>query len=599
MRHYATLAIALAASVSLLHAQSGDPPSRVARISVRAGQASLQPSGASEWGDASLNGIVTTGDRLVTGADGQAELEIGPMSVRIAEGSDVTVTNLADRYLQLGLEQGTLRLSVYRLSAGDSIEVDTPNGALMVTTPGEYRFEIADDDSHTTVSVDVGGLEIVGPGVNQIVRGGQAVRLTGTDRIDVVSVVRPARTSFDQWAADRDHRVNTASCAQYMSNDIPGCADLDDAGRWEANADFGTVWYPTRVAAGWVPYRDGRWVWVEPWGWSWIDDAPWGYAPFHYGRWAQFGPRWGWIPGPLGRRPYYAPALVAFIGGPGWRVGVSSGTQAWFPLGPHEAYFPSYHHGDDYLRRVNSANVRNVGDITVFVDARNAGRMNYANRATGMTAVPTDAFRNGRPVGRAVVKLSPDAVGRGAIIAHPETAPDQRAVFGGRPAARPPTAQRPPMITMATPRTAPERAPFAPNRPARTPAPILRQTPPPSEPAPPVQATPRTPTDARRQPRDVRPIITRSPPPLALPPFPAREPALQAHPGKPLEPQQTQNVRAGRPAGPPRDIERPAHPVDTPNATPAKPQAPAKQRPAPAGSPTTGARRDTTVTRRP
>jgi hypothetical protein len=51
------------------------------------------------------------------------------------------------------------------------------------------------------------------------------------------------------------------------------------------------------------------WRWVMPWGWSWVDDAAWGFAPSHYGRWASIpetdsldpsapGPeRWGWVPG--------------------------------------------------------------------------------------------------------------------------------------------------------------------------------------------------------------------------------------------------------------------------------------------------------------
>ena len=30
---------------------------------------------------------------------------------------------------------------------------------------------------------------------------------------------------------------------------------------------------------------EGRWVWTEPWGWTWVDDQPWGFAPSHYGRW--------------------------------------------------------------------------------------------------------------------------------------------------------------------------------------------------------------------------------------------------------------------------------------------------------------------------
>jgi len=83
------------------------------------------------------------------------------------------------------------------------------------------------------------------------------------------------------------------------------------------------------------------------------------------------------------------------------------------------------------------------------------------------------------------------------------------------------------------------------------------------------------------QPRRGRTIITRTPPPPVVPPFTAREPALQADPGKPLEPQQTQNVRAGRPAGPKKDPEIQLRPTAKP-AQP-KPAQPKPEQPKPAG----------------
>jgi hypothetical protein len=39
-------------------------------------------------------------------------------------------------------------------------------------------------------------------------------------------------------------------------------------------AGYGDIWYPD-VPAGGAPYREGYWAWVEPWGWSWIDEEAW------------------------------------------------------------------------------------------------------------------------------------------------------------------------------------------------------------------------------------------------------------------------------------------------------------------------------------
>ncbi|HEV8408971.1 MAG TPA: DUF6600 domain-containing protein, partial [Gemmatimonadaceae bacterium] len=633
--------LALTLTASALHAQAGDPPSRAARISALTGTASLQPAGATDWSDAALNYTVTTGDRIYTPAGGRMELEIGPMSVRLSENSDVTVTNLTDGFMQLGVEQGTVRLSVYRLARGDSIEIDTPNGAVMVGAVGEYRVDVPDDDRFSTVSVDQGSAEIVGPGVDQIVRGGQAVQLSGTDNIRAISVPRPAPISFDSWAMDRDHRLESAGCARYMNRDIPGCADLDENGQWDTNPAYGAVWYPSHVSADWVPYRYGRWVWIDPWGWSWVEDEPWGYAPFHYGRWTQIGSRWGWIPGPIQARPYYAPALVAFVGGAGWSIGVNIGTQAWFPLGPREAYIPSYHHDDNYLRQVNISNVRNVTNISAIINVTNVNQVRYVNRNAGMTAVPTDVFRAGRPVSKAVVQVAPENRGRGSIISHPSAAPTPTAALGGRPATAPPrAAPRPPMITTESPRRgAPDRGPPdrggppqrgqpaqaqpprgqpAPVQPQPQPAaqpprtepqrgnpqanepprgrpapvpPVAVPTPAPSPAAPPIAPEPRRAEANPNQPRQGRAIITRTAPPPAAPPFEAKAPALNDHPGKPLEPQQTNNVRQGRPAGPPKDPETVDHRIVVPPAPAARAPiaAPPKANPTPVPAPAAAA----------
>ena len=519
MRRRILVTFALTISVSALSAQTGSPPSRAARISALTGQVSLQLAGATDWSDVALNYTVTTGDRIYSAAGSRLELEIGSMSVRIADLSDVTVTNLSDGFLQLGIEQGTVRLSVYRMPRGDSIEVDTPNGAVMVTAPGSYLIDIPDNDNFTVVSVDDGSVEVVGPGVDQIVRRGQAVQLSGTDNIRAVSMPRPNQTAFDQWAANRDQRLGSAGCARYMSRDIPGCADLDDNGRWESNAQYGAVWYPSSVSAGWVPYRDGRWVWIDPWGWSWVDDEPWGYAPFHYGRWSQFGASWGWIPGPMDVRPYYAPALVAFVGGSGWSVGVSIGTQAWFPLGPREAYIPSYHHDEAYLRQVNISNVRNVTNINTFINVQNVDRVAYVNRTRGITAVPTDAFRRGDPVSRAAVTVTPEIAGRGSIISHPLATPVARAALGGRPAAvAPPAAPRPPMVTTASPRTVPPGQ-------ARGGQPQQGQ---------PQQAQPQKTAPQQAQPQQAPPQKTQ----------PQQPQPRQAQPRQPQQPQQAQPQQA-------------------------------------------------------
>ena len=94
-------------------------------------------------------------------------------------------------------------------------------------------------------------------------------------------------------------------------------------------------------AAGWAPYRFGHWGWVDPWGWTWVDDSSWGFAPFHYGRWAYQNARWEWSPGAVQARPVYAPLSSSSSGGSGWAPSAGEGI-GWFAPGPREVYIPPY-----------------------------------------------------------------------------------------------------------------------------------------------------------------------------------------------------------------------------------------------------------------
>jgi uncharacterized protein DUF6600 len=592
--------------VTPLFADQGDPPARAGRLSVLEGNVSFQPSGEDQWSQATLNYTVTTGDRLYTDQGSRAEIEIGPFAVRMSEGTDLTFANLNDQVMQLGIGQGTIRVGVYELPRGNTFEIDTPNGALTALGPGSYRVDV-DPNSGTLASVNEGGLQITGGGADQALRAGQAAQLTGTDQVQVTLVQLPARDGFDQWCASRDRRIRSFASRRYVSPYIPGAEDLDGYGRWEDVSDYGPVWYPAGVPGGWVPYRFGHWVWIEPWGWTWVEDEPWGFCPFHYGRWVFIGTAWAWVPGPVVVAPVYAPALVAFVGGGGFSVSIGIG---WFPLGPREPFFPWYHHSDTYVREVNITNIRNVTNITNITNVTNINNIHYVNQSVATTAVPTEVFRSGQPVAPRAVRVAPQQAARAQVIPHPQVAPASIAAFGGKSpvkappvgtvrGATPPPALRtaPPSATRTEPSAPRAGAPtFPATRPAPQPPLVNRSTPPPrtepgppprteaappSRTAPPVITRSAPPVERRQVPIPPPPsapprVITRTPPPPRDVPFSAHQPALTQHPGRPLEPQQEQSVRAGRPAGPMRDREFPPHVSPPPRAAPPPPSRPAK-----------------------
>jgi hypothetical protein len=253
-----------------------------------------------------------------------------------------------------------------------------------------------------------------------------------------------------------------------VAEDVIGYEDLDDNGEWSDVPEYGHVWYPTTVSVGWTPYHYGHWGWVGAYGWTWIDDAPWGFAPFHYGRWAHIGNRWGWCPGPRSVRPYYAPALVAFIGG-GVTISVG-GPVGWFPLGPRDVYFPGYHVSRGYFTRVNVSNtIVNTTIINNYYGGYSRGSINYAevnfrNRAVAgaVIAVPGAAFVGARPVNRAAISVGRDTFANARVTAFAPVAPTRASLVAStaRPGRAPPARALDRRIVAAT-KPPPPVAPFA------------------------------------------------------------------------------------------------------------------------------------------
>ena len=380
-----------------------DPPGRVARLSYVEGQVSLAPAESEDWADAVLNRPLTSGDRLWLDSDARAELEVGSATVHLDRGTGFGFVQLGDAVMQMSLTEGAATIRVRTLAERESIQVETPNASVLLRRPGEYHFEIDASGDRTIVKARSGEAEIRGGAKFYVLRANEEGVFTGLDDLSArIGPIAP-RTAFEVWANDRARREDLSVSSRYLSREVIGHEDLDDYGEWLHEPAYGYVWRPLHVAYGWAPYRFGRWVWVGPWGWTWIDDARWGFAPFHYGRWTHLRNSWCWVPGPRHLRPVYAPALVGWIGGsPGSLSQGFDRSIGWFPLAPHEVYVPGYRHTPRHIHRVNLSNtvIVNNAQITSAYTARD-GQRNYRHRgdADAVTVVQQDRFIGGRPVG--------------------------------------------------------------------------------------------------------------------------------------------------------------------------------------------------------
>lgn len=378
-----------------------DPPSRVARLSYVEGDVSLAPAGTEEWAEAVLNRPLTTGDRVWVDSGARAELQVGSASIHLDHGSGFSFVDLDDDLLHMNLTDGAATIRVQRKRDNERVEIDTPNTTVALLHPGEYHIEVV-ATGETVVRVRSGETEVQGEKNSYTVRANEEGVFQGTAQLTADINPLGPRTAFESWANDRDRRDERSVSARYVSPEVIGYEDLDRDGEWISETGYGYVWRPTYVVAGWAPYRYGRWVWVSPWGWNWIDDARWGFAPSHYGRWAYLRSRWCWVPGPRHIRPIYAPALVAWTGGPGFNVSVSFGSGVgWFPLGPRELYVPGYRYSRRYLHDVNVSNtyiVNNTSITNIYNGRGNRFNYRYGHDTHAVTVVDREHFVGGRPI---------------------------------------------------------------------------------------------------------------------------------------------------------------------------------------------------------
>lgn len=98
-------------------------------------------------------------------------------------------------------------------------------------------------------------------------------------------------------------------------------------GSWIEVSDYGYCWQPSVAVSNtsWRPYADGYWAYTDL-GWTWVSYEDFGWATYHYGRWARLSDYgWVWVPG-RDADLEWGPAWVS------WRTGGQY--IGWAPLPP-------------------------------------------------------------------------------------------------------------------------------------------------------------------------------------------------------------------------------------------------------------------------
>jgi hypothetical protein len=403
------------ASVAFAYAQAAtaqDIPSRVGRLAFTQGQVSVYQDPELGWDKAYVNTPVTSENSVWTDRGARAEVRVGGIAVRLDGETQLDVSRLDDDDFDAGVARGSINVRVRYKQSNDHITLNTAQALFILDGDGRYRLDVDEDREQARLTVFSGHAQMESSQGRIPVEAGRMIIVSGGQ----YGVEQARVEEFDRWADARDRQWIDRNTRNYVSSDMTGYEELDRYGSWSQDADYGSVWFPTQVSAGWAPYRYGHWTYVRPWGWTWIDDAAWGYAPSHYGRWVQVRNRWAWAPGYAVReRPVWAPAVVGFIGGAGFSVSIAAGSAApvgWYPLAPWERYQPWYQVNNTYVTRMNHY----VVDRRPRWAQGQGDDWRHWNRDRAATVVNRDVFVSRRSVQNSVVRVAPEAIRSASVV---------------------------------------------------------------------------------------------------------------------------------------------------------------------------------------
>ena len=407
-----TLAAALgpARAVRAEEAPDPGPETTPPRLSLTDGQVSFWRPGAPEWTQAQVNTPLSPGDALSTGSSGTLEIQIGAREfVRAWGNTQLGLGALDVNFAQFTLAAGSAVFDLRGVDPGETVEITTPNAAVTIRQPGYYRVDVTGDRSR--IMTREGGRATVTPAEGQpvTVTPSEELVVEGASSAQLASYAAPPLDDWDRWNYSRTERLLDAVSARYVTPGTYGLSDLDPYGTWRVVPTYGTVWVPTGMPTGWTPYSTGSWISDPVYGWTWVDTAPWGWAPYHYGRWCYVDGYWAWAPGPIIARPVYAPALVGFLGDPGFVVGAAGVPVSWVPLGWGEPVVPWWRrggHGPSWRgwggpRIVNNVVVTN----TTVVNVQNITVYRNASVPRGVVAVDRARCGHGPITGRRIVQM--------------------------------------------------------------------------------------------------------------------------------------------------------------------------------------------------
>jgi hypothetical protein len=305
---------------------------RYARLGEMEGRPEIQLHGADAWAPASRNTPLIDGAWVRTGPGSRAEIELDEGGVfrldaaSLAELSDYTRLSTGQRVTLVSLDRGVAYFTG-EAEGRDALALAVPGAQATIRRGARVRLEAR--ETWSQIAVIEGAVTFSSPAAELEIKEGQMVRVEPANSARFFLYREVTALDSDAWSEQRDKAQAASHTAAHLAGLRYGLAELDAGGAWIETAPLGTVWKP-KAAAGWAPFRDGRWAWYDGLGYTWIANEPWGWLPYHYGRWtldSQSG--WIWVPG---KDAMFSPGDVYWLQG--------ARLAGWGPLAPGEDWKP-------------------------------------------------------------------------------------------------------------------------------------------------------------------------------------------------------------------------------------------------------------------
>jgi hypothetical protein len=396
---------------------------RIVRLSYVDGNVQMDRASGQGMERAILNAPIVEGSRILTGANGLAEVEFEDnTTVRLGEATEIRFSQLlindaGDKVNEVDLVRGTL----YFGARGDKHSIDRVMAAghtFIVRNNSQIRFMMLGDQAQ--VAVMNGEAQFENNGQIAKIKKNDTVTVDSANSTGMVLAKGVENIPLDRWNSERAAYQSAYSYdnPSYGSHGMSGSgfADLAYYGGFTSMPGYGMLWQPYGASswAGWDPYMAGGWMYTSGLGYTWASAYPWGWMPSHYGSWVYL-PTGGWfwspgnsfknggvvnnwrptapvVQGPAGYTAPVAPSAAAVNGArPSVLVGRIGTAPAYLPGGPVPPNFRAVLNERDRIMGMNAMNNggRTGGGAAVSAHgSRAVGTSKAASAQNGHVFVP-------------------------------------------------------------------------------------------------------------------------------------------------------------------------------------------------------------------